>query len=366
MNTISRLITFGAAIATLSFGMGACKKDSPETVRDMEIELPEITILQYGKTAEIALPAALREAADLSLTLKFDKTDNVELASNKKLHEVLQAAVQLDMQNQQIAINAALLYPNAAPSVRNATKIPESYTATLSAKTATGTTVAEQDFKIKVLPGKVTIENVNTSNNILFAYALYSDKIVEFKLIAEDIPTSTTTWYIQPPAGQKPVVSLSGSTIQFSPEAGDPAQKTEHTYDLKPMLVKDGFIIAETDFRVVFIPQIKFFFGMYYPDLNLTIKLNLLHIGLSNGYRSSAPTLYPEQYKSAFSLVSVNMDGKPFDNSAAIFSVDEDTGSVRVKKEDSLKAGSYTIWVKAITSTGLEYQTDLTLVMSAF
>jgi len=198
-----------------------------------------------------------------------------------------------------------------------------------------------------------------------FSYALYSDKMVEFKLDALTTPVSNSTWYVEPQADQKQIVSVIESTIRFSADAGDPAKKAEHTYDLKPMLIKDGFVVAETKFRVVFIPQIKFFFGMYYPDMNLTILLNLLHIGLSNGYLSSPPTLYPENYKSSFSLVSVSLDGKVFDNSAAVFSVNQSTGSVSVKKDETLKAGSYKIQVKAITTTGLEYQTDLTLVMSS-
>ncbi|KGE12583.1 hypothetical protein DI53_3623 [Sphingobacterium deserti] len=366
MKKMSRLFAFGLAAATLTFGITSCKKDSPEIVRELEIDLPEMTSLHYGKTAELALPASVNSSGDLSLSLAFDKTPNIEIGSNKKLHDVLKDAVQLDLKKQQINIDAALLYPNAAQSMISTNRIPEIYTATLEAKTVNGKTVGERDFQIKVSSGKIAIEHVNTSNSIPFSYALYSDKSVEFKLAAENTALLHETWYIAPSPDQKQVVSIDGSTIRFSADAGDPAKKAEHTYDLKPMLLKDGFVVAETDFRVVFIPQIKFFYGTYYPDLNLTIQLNLIHIGLSNGYLSAAPTLYPENYKSTFHLVSVGLDGTAYDNSRGIFSVNQNTGAVSVKKDDSLKAGSYKIIVKAITTTGLEYQTDLTLVMSAF
>ena len=115
---------------------------------------------------------------------------------------------------------------------------------------------------------------------------------------------------------------------------------------------------------MIFIPKIKYFFGQYYPDLDITIDYSTVHIGLSNGYLSAAPVFYPEKYKSTFRLKAVEKDGAPFANSGDIFEVEESSGKVRVKPSESLTAGSYTVYVEAISSTGLVFVTTLTLGMS--
>ena len=72
----------------------------------------------------------------------------------------------------------------------------------------------------------------------------------------------------------------------------------------------------------------------------------------------------PDKYKSSFSLVSVEKDGKAFTDSNNTFAVNASTGVVTVKKDDALKAGSYKFIIKAVTTTGLTFETDLTLAMS--
>ena len=125
-----------------------------------------------------------------------------------------------------------------------------------------------------------------------------------------------------------------------------------------------SFRVASTSFRVIFIPKIIFFFGTYYPEYDLTILLNNLHIALSNGYVSAAPALSPETYKSSFAITGIKKDGQVFTDTESIFSINEKTGSVTVKKSTSLTEGAYEISVKALTTTGLEFITTLTLNMS--
>lgn len=357
-------IAFTAATFLLSTTL-SCQKDTSSPQPPVEIELPENTGVSYGQTTSISLPSSLSNRNDLTLSLSYEQIANVGISGNVKLHDLLTKAVVIDDKRQNIVINSALLYPNGALSTTNDSKIPDSYAIKLLVKSNSGETVGESKFNFTVSDGTIGIKEADLSNEIPFAYALYSSETTTFELDAMDIPTEGTIWHLSSEAGASNNVSVENSTIKFTSAAGDPDKKAEYTYDLRPVLLKDGFPVASTAFRVVFIPQIKFFFGMYYPDMDLTIYLNLLHIALGNGYLSAAPTIYPDNYKSSFSLQSVSLDGETFDNSTDVFSVNAQTGAVSVKEDDTLKAGSYKIMVKAVTTTGHEFQTDLTLVMSA-
>ncbi|MGO3109699.1 MAG: hypothetical protein ACTIJ8_14630 [Sphingobacterium sp.] len=364
MNMFKRFFTALTVVSTLLSTTLSCQKDTSGPEPTIEIDLPENTGMSYGQTANIPIPSSLSTRKDITLSLGFEQTDNVEISGGVKLRDQLSKAVTVDEKEQTIVINSSTLYPNGARSTTNDNKIPDSYTVTLFAKTGTGETVGKNDFNFTVSEGTIGISGADVSNEIPFAYALYSDNITTYKLETLDVPTQGTTWHLSHSTGESNSVAIENSTIQFSADAGDPDKKSEYTYDLRPVLLKDGFPVASTSFRVVFIPQVKFFFGMYYPDMDLTINLNLLHIALGNGYLSAEPMIYPENYKSSFSLQSVSLDDATFDNSAAIFSVNPQTGAITVKKDDTLKAGSYKIIVKAVTTTGHEFQTDLTLVMS--
>lgn len=364
MNMFKRFFTVLTVVTTLLSTTLSCQKDTFKPEPTIEIALPENTGMSYGQMVNIPIPSSLSNRNDLTLSLSYEKTTNVEISSSIKLHERLSKAVTFDENRQAIVINSSLLYPNRALSTTSGNKIPDSYAVTLLAKTSTGETVAKSDFKFTVSEGTIGINGADISNEIPFAYALYSENVTTFKLEALDLPTEGTSWHLSSSTGEPNSVAIENSTIRFSTGAGHPDKKSEYTYDLRPALLKDGFPVASTAFRVVFIPRVKFFFGMYYPDMDLTINLNLLHIALGNGYLSAEPMIYPENYKSSFSLQSVSLDGATFDNSAAIFSVNPQTGAITVKKDDTLKAGSYKMIVNAVTTTGHELQTDLTLVMS--
>ncbi|RAV28701.1 hypothetical protein [Sinomicrobium soli] len=138
------------------------------------------------------------------------------------------------------------------------------------------------------------------------------------------------------------------------------------SYDLEPALLKDGFPVASTPFRVIFIPQIKFFYGMYFPEDDMSIHLDFLHFALTGGSKTSAPAFYPAEYKSTFEIVSIKKDGELFDDTHEIFGIIEDTGEVTTRENDTLTPGQYELTIRAVSTTGLELTTTLTLAMESY
>lgn len=362
---MNRFLVFSAFASILLLGFSSCKKDAAEPNPPVELSFPNALSMTYGTRASVTLPEDFAAGSGLSISFDFSSNENVAISSSAALRDRLASAISFDAQKQSIEIDGALLYPNGAVSTSNGKRIPDNYQVTVLAKAADGSTAAKGNFQFQVTEGKIGVKDVKSESETSFAYVLYSDQGASFELDALLLPTAGTSWYLPETTALKDIVSVDNATIKFSKQAGDAQQKAEQAYELSPTLLKDGIPVAKMAFRVIFIPQIKFFFGMYYPELNIMVNLNLLHIGLSNGYISSAPTLYPEKYKSTFQIVSVQKDGQAFDNSASLFTVNNSTGAVTVKKDDALRAGSYEILVRAITSTGLEFTTDLTLVMSA-
>lgn len=359
--TTKLTLVAGVLFATVS----ACKKDDDRQPTKVSIDLPASVSLNYGKEADIALPADLLQRSGASFTLDFKGTDNIEIGNGSKLYDKLEKAVTINRSTGKIHIDTRLLYPNGAVSSISGTKIPEEYRITVAISSKDELLEGSQTLSLKVTPAKANVKGLDNTNEILHAYVLYSDKSTTFELEAPDLLTETATWYLPAQGNASSVASVNGNQLLFSATAGDPKQKAEQAYDLFPALQKDGFTVASRQFRVFFIPQIKFFYGTYYPEYNLTQITNLIHIALANGYKSAAPTLYPEKYKSTFSLVSIEKDGQVFDDKDKLFEVNGETGSVIVKPSPVLKEGKYKFIVKALTTTGLTFTTDFTLVMSA-
>ena len=347
----------------LFLSFSACKKNEDVPVNQVSIDLPGSVSLVYGEQQHIALPENIKSASDLQIRFDFGATENVQISSSSRLHDKLTQAITVDKNAGTIHVNSALLYPNGAVSATSGSKIPQSYNITVEASSAEKGFEGKQSIEVKVTPAKVNIKGLDNETEIPFAYVLYGDP-ANFELEAPGILLEGTTWNIENSATVGTEVTLKSNQLQFSASAGDPNQKAEKAYDVVPSLQKDGFSVALRSFRVIFIPQIKFFYGQYYADLDLTILLNQLHIALSNGYKSAPPTLYPEDYKSTFEIVSIEKDNKAFENIDDIFTIDPKTGSVSVKKNSVLTEGAYKITVKAFTTTSLEFTTTLTLNMS--
>lgn len=352
-------LIMGTVLGTIS-----CSKNTIQPVGTIEFSIGEDIVLIYGQSQQVNLPSSLFADGNLSLSLDFSETPEVDLGPSVTLRGQLAKAVTIDQKTRTLTLNTALLYPNDEVSTTNGKAIPAQYIISLIAKSPDGTILGKDAIALHVSQGKIAVKEAQNSEGTLFAYALYNDTGARFELDVLDIPNENTSWGLKANEANQGIVSVKDGYIKFAASAGDPDQKAEFSYDLEPVLLKDGIAVASTKFKVNFIPQIKFLFGAYYPDLGFTIDLSLLHIGLGNGYVSSAPTLFPEEYKSSFSLVSVSKDGAPFDNTNGVFRVNAETGVVSVKNDDVLVAASYKILVKAETTTGHELETALTLVMS--
>ncbi|WP_010602923.1 hypothetical protein, partial [Pedobacter agri] len=293
----------------------------------------------------------------------FSQVPNIQLGNSGSLHDKLKRALSFDKTSGKIKIQSAALYPNDAISSLNGSKIPSSYKVDVIANSKSAGFQGRQTIDFKITPAKLNIKGLDNQAAIPFAYILYGDA-ANFDLEASGNIMQDINWDIENKSTIGTDVSVVNSQLRFMTGAGDPAKKTEKSYDVIPVLKKDGFTVATRSFRVFFIPQIKFFYGTYYSDLDLTLLFNNIHIALSNGYVSAVPTLFPEKYKSTFSIVSIEKDGKSFTAPTGVFSINEKTGSITVTKNTSLTAGAYKFTVKAVTTTGLEFSTTLTLNMS--
>lgn len=362
MKYINRQIAIAGALMLMLGATSSCKKETEATTTEIQLSLPSQISLRYGETQEIKLPKDLVANTGLTFSFDFSQTQEVNLGNGSKLSDKLNQAIKFDSEKQSIQINSSLLYPNNARS-SNA-RIPDNYIITLIAKEPHGAIVGKESFSLKITAGSIGIKGLKNDDGLPYSYVLYSDQTTDFEIDPLQLPTAGTSFHLTTKIGEENIASIVGSHIRLSKDAGDPAKKTEQSFELTPELRKDGFPIAATTFRIILVPQIKFLFGRYYPDLNLTIDFSLIHIGLSNGYVSQAPTLYPEKYKSTFELVSIQKDGNAYADTEKLFSINAQTGVVTVKKSENLKAGSYKVTVKALTTTGLEFVTPLTLAMS--
>ena len=361
MKYINTKIALAGALILMLGAASSCKKETVPTPTEISLSLPSQVSLRYGESQEINLPKDLSASTGLTFSFDFSQTADINLGNGSKLSDKLNQAIKYDSEKQSIEINSALLYPNGAQS--SSARIPDDYKVTVIAKESHGTVVGKENFSIKITAGTIAIKGLKSGGELPYSYVLYGDQSNDFEIDPLGLPITGASFNLVKKDGQENIASITGTHIKLAKDAGDPEKKAEKSFEFTPVLIKDGFPVAATTFRVILIPQIKFFFGDYYPDLNLTIDLSLLHIGLSNGYVSKAPVLYPAAYKSAFELVSIQKDGQPFTDSEKLFSVNAETGVVSVKKSDSLKAGSYKITIKALTTTGLEFTASLTLAM---
>jgi hypothetical protein len=354
------LVISGGVLLTI---FSSCKKDEQKQVKEVAINMPSALSLTYGEEKDLDIPADLLSQRDVNFTLAFTENENIQINANSKLYDQLAKAITVDKQQGKIRVNSALIYPNSAVSATTGKKLPDSYKVTIIAGNNDATISGQQTIAISVAAAKLSIKGLDNSGAQSYAYVLYSDVAATFELEANGLSLDGTEWNLDS-TGVSNVVALSGNQIQFKKGAGNADKKTEQAYDLVSTLRKDGFDVAAGKLRVTFIPQIKFFYGTYYPEYDLTVLTNQVYIALGNAYVSAAPTLYPENYKSGFSITGIAQDGKVFDNKDGLFEINEKTGAITVKKNTTLVEGSYQLTVKALTTTGLEFSATMTLNMS--
>ncbi|MCR4033899.1 MULTISPECIES: hypothetical protein [Flavobacterium] len=351
-------------IGLLFLSIAACNSDDEKAPqKQIDIELSPTITMVYGEQQEIALPSDVLGASDLQVNLDFSLNENIKVNSVEYLNDKLSKAITINKESRKINIKSELLYANSTISSINGVKLPDSYKIIINVSSASQNFQGKQTVDLKINPAKLTVKDLDSKASIPVAYVIYGD-LANFELEVPKNTSSDVSWVIENQSAIGTEVSLTANILKFNSNAGDPNKKAEKTYDVSPVLLKDGFRIASTTFRVIFIPKIKFFYGTYYPEYDLTILLNNLHIALSNGYVSATPAFSPEAYKSSFIINGIKKDGQSFNDTESIFSINEKTGSVTIKKSTSLTAGSYEITVKALTTTGLEFLTTLTLNMS--
>ncbi|WP_343690353.1 hypothetical protein [Chitinophaga sp.] len=354
------LVISGGVLLTI---FSSCKKEEQKPAKEVAINMPTTLSLTYGEEKDLDIPAELLSQSDVNFTLAFTENENIQISTNSQLYDQLAKAITVDKQQGKIHVNSALMYPNGAVSASTGKKLPDSYKVTIVVGNTAKTITGRQTIAMTVTAAQLSVKGMNNTGDLSYAYVLYGDAAVTFELAANGLSLDGTSWNLDS-TGVSNVVTLRGNQIEFKKGAGNPDKKTEQAYNLVSTLRKDGFDVAAVKFRVTFIPQIKFFYGTYYPEYDLTVLTNQVYIALGNAYVSAAPTLYPANYTSGFSITGIEKDGKAFDNNDGLFVLNEKTGAITVKKNTTLAEGSYKLTVKAITTTGLEFSATMTLNMS--
>ncbi|WBL26565.1 hypothetical protein [Zunongwangia sp. HGR-M22] len=348
------------------FMVDTSKKDEPEKIDPVgylaPLQVPDTIKLTYGRNFTGALPEEY-QSQNVNFELDFDN-ENIAITTEKTLQDVLAQGVYIDSNANQLVVDSQQLYPNNFSSSINASRLPEAYIVTLTANAETYLPVSKT-FYIKIRTASLKIEELDNDLDIPFTYQMYSDAAsAAFHVSAEDLNLENTQWQLHQNGRPDQKVLIDGNVITFAENPGDPEQEAEWTYDLISSLERDGFTVARRQFRVRFIPEIKFLYGMYYPDLDLTISTKRLHIGLHQTYQSAAPQVYPEKYKESFSILSIEKDGSNFENEEGIISIEAESGKINVAHNHSLTEGEYLITVEAQTNTGLTFEAEVTLVMN--
>lgn len=351
------------AIACTALLQFSCSKDDDSSPDIIAIDIPTTFEVPYGEEIDIDLSGVLPEQKDITFSLDFNETTEVQVGNSISLHEQLARAIVIhNGDHAHIRCNSNMLYPNGITSEIENKRIPDAYKILVLARDRNEKIVGEQIVSLKILPGKIEIEGTENSSGILFSYALYSNEDTAFELTAPFISGDNTSWFLPEPV-EDASIRLDNNKIIFSGIEGNPSRQEETKYDLKPSLLKNGFPIASASFQVIFIPELKFFYGIYLPEGDMSILLNLLHLSVAGGSKTSAPVLYPAEYKGTFEIVSIEKDGLPFEDINRIFGIVEDTGEVTTQENNTLGPGDYLLTIKAISSTGIERTTTLTLAL---
>ncbi len=363
-----RLLTTAAVVAlATAISLSGCRKNEIQEIVNQgylpPFTLPDSLTLTYGQQVQLDLPAEYQGLPHVALALSFKDNPKLKLTADDSLGAVLAQAVTVDAASRRISLDASKLYPTNMVSATTGLQTPVTYRATLTATSEVGFKAVKSAIKIRVVPAQLSIVELPTPDKIPYGYGIYDNKPLAYTLSYAGRGAANTALALHVNGRPDGKVNLVGQQVVVAAGAGDPAQKSEWTYDLVPALTKDGYTVANRQFRVVLMPKPKFFFGTYYADYDLTVLENRVVIRLGSAYTSKAPTFYPAKYKGAFSLKSIEKDGVAYDDFSKVFSVDAATGKVSVALNPVLAAGSYKVTVQTQATTGLLLEAALTLVM---
>ncbi|RNL92998.1 hypothetical protein ED312_03030 [Sinomicrobium pectinilyticum] len=364
MNTFYRKLCKGLLLG-LGVLISSCEDEEIISGYLAPLDMEQQVNLVYGTQAELDLAGELTKDQHVSFEITFEETEDLKITDDVTLRDVLERSVTFNSGSGKIEIDTKNLYPNAMQSEISGAILPGTYQVTVSAHSSEGFKPVQQTFSLKVLPAKLEIEEVDNTEAIPYAYALYDQGELNYSLKVPDFFTSDMSWELHMNGWPDPNITVRDHRIIVREGAGDEEKKTEWTYDLIPSLKKDGFTVASRQFRVVLLPEMKFFYGAYYSEYDLSVTLNQLYIGLYDAFESNPPVFYPEKYKQSFEILAIEKDGAAFGNEDNIIGINEETGLVTVAHNHVLEQGRYKIRVQANSVTGLVFETELTLIMES-
>ena len=94
------------------------------------LNLPEAIYLQYGEDYSIQLPDDYKNA-DVEFSLDFSSND-LDLGNGKNLQEILESAIEVNIEENKLVIESDKLYPNNQTSSITDVRLPETYKTVLT------------------------------------------------------------------------------------------------------------------------------------------------------------------------------------------------------------------------------------------
>jgi len=362
-------ILIAAVLVALGAGLGlsGCRKNEIQEIVNQgylpPFTLPDSLTLTYGQRVQLDLPAEYQGLQHVALAFSFKNNPKVKLTANDSLTTMLAEAVTIDPATRRVSLDASKLYPTNMLSATTGLRTPATYQATLTATSDVGFKPVESAIKIRVVPAQLNIAELPTADKIPYGYGIYDKKPLAYTIDYVGLNATNTALALHVNGRPDGKISLAGQQVVVAADAGDPAQKSEWIYDLIPSLTKDGYAVANRQFRVVLMPKPKFFFGTYYSEYDLTVLENRVVVRLGMAYTSKAPAFFPDKYKGTYRLKGIEKDGAAYTDFSQVFSVDAATGKVSVALNPVLAVGSYKVTVQTQATTGLLLETALTLVM---
>lgn len=350
------------AVTTSALLFMSCNKENIINGYLPPLPLPDSVAVTYGDTVSYQLPEEYA-GADVSLEISVDHPGQ-QVDQEHSLLDLVKKSVHFDQKNARILIYSSQLYPNNMFSSTFQNTIPSSYPIVITSKTKSGLKGVSKKIRLAVHPAKLYLKNESNKELILTPYSLYNDPQKTFDLVLDNFNMEGSTFQFDPSYGNKDsYINIVNNQIVIDQNAGDPNKKKEWVYTLRPLLLKNGYKIAEREMKLSILPAPKLFYGIYYQDFDLTVIYNRFVIPLGNSFTSDAPIVNPSRFKGKFRIKSIQLHEKSFNDVDAVFSIDASSGVIKVKKNGSLNEGEYKLVIENESADGRLLTTDFALVM---
>lgn len=340
----------------------SCTKDTIVNGYLPPLPIPDGVSVIYGDTLSYQLPEEY-SADDISLEITVDHPGQ-QVDKDHSLLDLVKQSIKFDREHSRMFIYSGKLYPNNTFSSEFQNTIPENYRIIITSKTENGLKGFSKKINLVVNPAQLYLKNEPNATVVLTPYCLYNDPQNTFDLVVDNFNMEGAIFQFDPSYGNKDQhVNIVNNQIVVSDKAGDPNKKKEWVYTLRPILFKNGYKLAERDLKLSILPEPKLFYGIYYQDFDLTIIYNRFVIPLGNSFKSDAPVVNPGRFKGKFSIKAITLNDNGFNDSNSIFSIDETSGIIQVKKNSSVDEGTYKLIIESKSPEGVMLSTDFNLVM---